>query len=226
MIFSLGKFLKLCLAGIAILYPIVIFLAFVVFDAQLNHISLFIVIFSILYLIINLTNEEKRKSPSAYVSPVVLFLIGSAGFFLNSSLILKLYPELAGRAKDIIKLYPLLVNTAWLFVFGTSLFFPPSFVFEIALLIDKSIKGSAAEQPMEHFSRRATIVWCLFFALDSIVAWFTIFGPLVNTGNERLSDTIWGIYNGAVTYFAMGIILVVQFVMAKRLIKKSRAGYL
>ncbi|MDR2481067.1 MAG: hypothetical protein LBD07_02075 [Spirochaetaceae bacterium] len=219
--------LKYCLGGIAILYPVLIFFSIVIFNIPVNNLSGFIIVFSVLYLFVNLTNVQRRKLPSAFISPVILFLIGITGSILDSNAILEMYPDLAGKAKSIIKLYPLFVNAAWFFVFGLSLLFPPTFVFEIVTFIDKSVKESKIEKPVILWCYKATIAWCVFFIVDTVIAWFTIFGPFVSWNNEKdgsgkISDTIWGIYNGAVTYIAMAVIFIIQFALAKRLIRKLK----
>ena len=77
------NWLKFILAGIAILYPIIIFLSFVVLDIPPYPISIIMIVFSIFYLVLNITNESRRKSIHTYVTPAVLFIIGSAGIILN-----------------------------------------------------------------------------------------------------------------------------------------------
>jgi uncharacterized membrane protein len=224
MLVKIQKVLKFFMLAAALLYPLVIFLSFVVFDIPMNHLSLFIIVFALLYLIISLSGSERRKSVSAFISPSILFLIGIAGFFFDSSssVMSALFPALAGKSKEIIKFYPLLVNIGWLAVFGFSLLFPPSFVFEIAVFLDKSVKDADVEKPLRRFCKSATVVWCVFFAFDALFAWFTIFGPLVNGLDKRHSDMLWTVYNGAVTYLLMGVIFIIQFVMVKRRMKKIR----
>ncbi|MDR2509433.1 MAG: hypothetical protein LBC77_02180 [Spirochaetaceae bacterium] len=217
------NFLKFFLGGILILYPVLIFLSMVVFDIPANHLSVFIILFALAYLAINISNEEKRKSPLAYISPAILCLIGVSCFLLSSSIILSVWPGLAGKSKDVIKLYPLLLNAAWLIVLVSSFVDPPTFVFQIASLFDKSVAAPDVRAVMLQFCKKATAVWCVFFVADSVIAYFTIFGPVVAAAGGRFSDAIWGVYNGAVTYVIMGIIFVVQFILAKRLMAKVRA---
>lgn len=224
MLVKIQNALKFVMVAAALLYPIMIFLSFVVFHIPMNYLSLFIIIFALLYLLITLNGPERRKSLSAFISPSILCLVGVAGFFFDSSVMPALFPALAGKSKEIIKLYPLLVNVGWLAVFGLSLLFPPSFVFEIASVLDKSVKNADVEKPVRRLCKSATVVWCVFFVFDTAAAWFTIFGPLVNGREERLTDALWGIYNGAVTYLLMGVIFVIQFVMIKKKMKVIRAG--
>lgn len=210
--FKIRTLLKIAMGSVAVLYPVVIFLSFVVFDVPLDYLSILIVVFGVLYLILNLTNEEKKKSAQTFISPVMLILIGTAGVVLNSS----------DKTKEVIKLYPLLVNCGWLIVFVLSVFFPPNIVYEIASLFDRSIREPDVKPYLLRFGRRATIAWSVFFAIDVVLAWFTIFGPQTAVQSEHLTDTIWGIYNGAVTYIAMGIITMIQILMAKKIIRQHR----
>ncbi|GMO30215.1 MAG: hypothetical protein Pg6A_19050 [Termitinemataceae bacterium] len=225
MYISVRSILKFSLGGIAVLYPLLVFLSFVVFDVSALYLSIFIIVFSILYLLINLTSEEKNLSVQIFINPAVLLIIGITGIILNNEAAMRFIPIFPGGTKSVIKIYPLLVNAAWFVVFMSSLFFPPNFVYKIASLFDKSIRNPDIKPCIIKFSRRSTVVWCVFFALDTIIAWFTIFAPqFIHLKNEHTADVIWGIYNGAVTYIAMGVITIIQIITAKRIIKKQRTA--
>ncbi|MDR2865253.1 MAG: hypothetical protein LBV68_06575 [Spirochaetaceae bacterium] len=209
--------IKGLLGLVALFYPLIVFLSVVVFNVKPNRLAVFIVLFGILYFIMVISNSGKKK-PVMFISPILLFLIGAAGFCLDAPFILELFPKAAGKSNYVIKFYPVLTNTAYFIIFFTSMIFPPSLAFDISVLIDAKIMGTAAQKPMEIFCKKASIIWCVFFILDSLVSLFTIF---IETNTQQEADTIWAIYNGAITYVLMGIILLFQIILGKMLIRKT-----
>ncbi|MDR3324497.1 MAG: hypothetical protein LBS82_00715 [Spirochaetaceae bacterium] len=204
--------LKGLLGLVALLYPVIVFLSVVVFRVEPNRLSIFIVLFALIYFIMIMSNPGKKKA-LMFLSPALLFLIGTAGFFLDAPFIQHLFPLAAGKSNYVIKFYPVLTNTAYFILFFTTLIFPPTLAFDISLLLDKRIMGTAAQKPMELFCKKASVIWCVFFIIDAIIAAFTVFADDPN-------NTVWVIYNGAVTYGVMGIIFVIQVVRGKMLIAK------
>jgi uncharacterized membrane protein len=216
MIFPVNKNnLKGLLGLVALLYPVIVFLSVVVFKVEPNRLSVFIIFFAVVYFVMIMSNQGKKKL-LMFISPALLFLIGIVGFFLDAPFIQHLFPLAAGKSNYVIKFYPVLTNTAYFILFFTTIIFPPTLAFDISLLLDKRIIGTAAQKPMERFCKNASVIWCVFFILDAIIAAFTVF---VDDPN----NTIWVIYNGAITYGVMGIIFVTQVVLGKMLIKKSIA---
>jgi uncharacterized membrane protein len=207
------------IGALALLYPLAVFLTVVIFEMPPNHLALFIILFAVLYFVMVITHHEKKK-PMMFISPILLFIIGLAGYSLDMPLIQELFPGLAGKSDYVIKFYPVLSNTAYFIIFWTTLIFPPTLVYDILLLFDKHLKDSKdsiVQSTMEVFCRKATIVWCVFFVLDAVLAAFTVF---INPADPKKANAIWAIYNGAVTYAVMCIIFVVQFIQCKRLTKK------
>jgi uncharacterized membrane protein len=211
--------LKGVIGALALFYPLAVFLSFVVFDVKPNHLSVFIVLFAILYFVMVLTQTE-RKKPMMFISPALLFLIGLTGLSLDMPFVQQLFPNLAGKTEDVIKFYPVLANTAYFILFWTTLIFPPTLVYDIVLLFDKRAKDDAVKEPMEIFCRRATKAWCVFFVIDTVLAAVTIF---IYPSDTEKARAIWAIYNGAITYIIMCAIFLIQLIRGKRLIKKSGA---
>ena len=73
-----------------------------------------------------------------------------------------------GNAVLPLKLYPVLVNTAMLSVFGYSLIFPPSMVERLARLREPELPPEAIG-----YTRRVTQLWSVFFALNGAAALIT-----------------------------------------------------
>jgi uncharacterized membrane protein len=179
------------------LYPLVMFFSLAVFRFPLRYLSIFIIVFAVIYLVIHV--HQKKKSVIIFISPILLICIGIVCFFLDDDMVFKFYPVLA--------------NTAYLIIFGTSLLVPPPFVLSFVNLFVKSIRNTLPKKRLEQYCRRATAAWCVFFVLDGIAAFFTVF---------RVSDLVWGIYNGGITYAVMGIIFVCQITRFKGIAKQEK----
>ena len=107
----------------------------------------------------------------------------------------------------ILKFYPVLINLAFLFAFGITLFLPPTMIFRFANMQDKSIKGSLGEKNVEVYCRKVTIVWCVFFIVNGSVAGFTIIHG---------SNILWAVYNGGISYILIGTLFLGEFIIRKK----------
>ena len=102
--------------------------------------------------------------------------------------------------------YPALVNAALLVVFAASLFRPPSVVERIARLRDPELPPAAVV-----YTRRVTLAWTVFFALNGAAALYTArFTPLET----------WALYNGLIAYLLIGALFAVE--LAIRSVVKRR----
>ncbi|SUB84261.1 Predicted membrane protein [Pragia fontium] len=99
--------------------------------------------------------------------------------------------------------YPVVVSLLLLGLFGQSLFRPPSIVERLARLTEPDLPPAGVR-----YTRRVTQVWCLFFIINGSIALFTC-----------LYDDIrlWTLYNGAISYFLMGILMGTEWIIRKRL---------
>jgi uncharacterized membrane protein len=203
--------------ALALLYPLAVFISVVIFSVPPNHLAFFIIIFAVLYFLMIISHPEKKK-PVMFISPALLFLIGLTGYSLDTSFIQGLFPGLADKSNYVIKFYPVLANIAYFIIFWTSIIFPPTLVYDITVLLDKRALDSAVQKPITVFCRKATIAWCVFFALDAVLAAWTVF---IDPSDTERADKIWAIYNGAITYAIMCTIFLIQFIQGKRLIRKT-----
>jgi uncharacterized membrane protein len=190
---------KVLVTAVLVLYPVVIFCSLVIFKFPLRYLSVFVIIFASVYIFMNNRNYQGKNRWMMFLSPVLLFGIGITCLLVNSSLILKIYPALS--------------DMAYLIIFGISFFAPPPIVYNFAVLVDKSFKTSMPKERLDKYCRDMTIVWCVFFVLDGIIALTTVF---------LASDLVWGIYNGGISYAAMGLIFVVEFTIYKVICRQER----
>lgn len=105
--------------------------------------------------------------------------------------------------------YPVLVNAALCTVFGASLVRPPSVVERIARLRELTLPPAAVV-----YTRRVTIVWTVFFALNGAVALYTAaFAPLET----------WALYNGVLAYVLVGVVFAAELAV-RRVVRARHQG--
>jgi uncharacterized membrane protein len=101
-----------------------------------------------------------------------------------------------------LKLYPALVNLVMLGLFGMSLWRGPSVVERVARLRDPDFPPAAVV-----YTRRVTQVWCGFFVVNGLVAVATALWA---------STAVWTLYNGLLSYIAMGVLMGVEWLVRRR----------
>ena len=92
-----------------------------------------------------------------------------------------------------VKLYPVLVNAVLLVVFTFSLRHPPTVVERLARLTEPGLSPSGVR-----YTRKVTVVWCVFFVLNGAAAAYTA---------TFSSDATWALYNGLIAYILMGCLM-------------------
>jgi uncharacterized membrane protein len=106
------------------------------------------------------------------------------------------------------KAYPVLVSLVLLSLFTFSLIKPPTVIFRLASLQDKSLReGGSARDKAEPYCRKVTLVWCGFFIANGCVALYTALWA---------SPLAWTIYNGFVSYVLIGALLLGEIVVRRR----------
>ena len=102
--------------------------------------------------------------------------------------------------------YPALANLVLLFIFGYSLYSPPTVIERIARLQDPNLPFYAIE-----YTRKVTIAWCLFFIINGVLAAATtLYGDQV----------IWTIYNGIIAYSLIATLFVIEWLYRQHYRKK------
>lgn len=191
-------FLKVFIAIISVLYPVLVFTLLVVYKFPVRVVSLCVVFLALVYFLSatsvnpkqNSNNKKFTFSLKPLLSSIFLLAVGIICFATNSALFLKLYP--------------IVICVTFLFVFGITLFTKPNIIFRFATLQDKTIKGSINEKRVEKYCLKVTYVWCAFFILNSLVAAYTAF---------FCDEKVWTIYNCGISYGIMGVIFAVEFII-------------
>lgn len=189
----MNTFFKILFFVASAIYPIIVFTFLVVFKVPTKIFSLFIVFIGLIYLLLATSSKKEfsvKKNSKLFIS---------AGLLLTAGLICLI------TGKTIfIKLYPVFMNIIFLFTFGITLFLPPNICFRFACLSDKSLSTSIASKKIESYCKNVTIVWCIFFIFNGIIALYTVFCQ---------NDKIWSLYNGGISYFCMGLIFAIEFII-------------
>ena len=113
----------------------------------------------------------------------------------------------AGNSAAPLKFYPILVSLVLLAVFGWSLFYPPTVIERFARLQNPALPEAAVA-----YVRRVTEVWCVFFVLNAAVSAATAIWA---------SEEIWALYNGCLSYAAIGLVFAVEWWVRQRVLRSS-----
>jgi uncharacterized membrane protein len=107
-----------------------------------------------------------------------------------------------------LKAYPILVSLAFAAIFAHSILWPPTIVERIARLRHPGL-------PLEvnPYLRKVTIAWLMFFIMNA-----TISAATAASGSLRL----WTLYNGLISYLAMGVMFVSEFLVRQLVHRRLR----
>jgi uncharacterized membrane protein/acyl-CoA synthetase (AMP-forming)/AMP-acid ligase II/3-hydroxymyristoyl/3-hydroxydecanoyl-(acyl carrier protein) dehydratase len=182
---------------ISALYPVLVFYFLVIRKTPLRFFSLFVAAFALLVFITGTSERKKSRGVPFLWNSALLLGLGCVCFFVNSAIVLKLYP--------------LLINILFLITFGSTFFFPPSMIFRFAVMQDKTIPGSLNEKRIAAYCRKVTCVWCFFFVFNGSMAAWTIFSDY---------EMLWSIYNGGISYILIAFLFAGEFIARKMILKK------
>jgi uncharacterized membrane protein len=98
----------------------------------------------------------------------------------------------------LLRLYPSLVNLGLLIAFGATLASGPSMIEKFARLGNAELPPAAVRH-----TRRVTQVWCAFFVLNGAFSAYTAL---------YWSRASWSLYNGAIAYALIGVLLVAEVI--------------
>jgi uncharacterized membrane protein len=100
-----------------------------------------------------------------------------------------------------IRLYPVAINITFLIVFMTSWFFPPTIIERFARITTPDLPPAAIK-----YTRVVTLVWSCFFVINASIALYTAL---------FCSLKVWTFYNGFLSYFIIGLLFVIEFIVRK-----------
>ena len=108
---------------------------------------------------------------------------------------------------ELLKLYPVLANFFIFMIFFVSLFKNETIIQKIARKCEKKELDNFTKK----YTRNLTVVWTVFLGINVFLAIITAF----------MSDKIWMIYNGFISYFLIGLIFIVEYIIRTILKRKK-----
>ena len=107
-----------------------------------------------------------------------------------------------------LKLYPVVMNFCIFMMFFTSVFSEETIIQKFARLSE----GKELDPKTKNYTKNLTYIWCVYLLFQFLVSFATLF----------MSDKVWMIFNGCVSYILLGIFFAVEYVF--RIFFKKRHG--
>lgn len=105
----------------------------------------------------------------------------------------------------LLKFYPPVMNFCLFFIFFSSLFQKRTVIQKIALASDPD-----SNEAVMNYTRNLTYIWAVFTFLNFLVSVGTVF----------MSEKIWALYNGFISYLLVGIIFIIEYIVRINFMRK------
>ncbi len=96
-----------------------------------------------------------------------------------------------------VKLYPVAANLTIFLTFFTSIFSKETVIQKFA----KMLEGGVLNDFTSNYTRKLTYVWCIFSLINLIISIVTVF----------MEEKYWALYNGCISYIAIGAIFAIEY---------------
>jgi uncharacterized membrane protein len=106
-----------------------------------------------------------------------------------------------------LKFYPVVVSFSLLLGFAWSLLYPPSVIERIARISEPQLSAAGVK-----YTRKITLVWCVFFLCNGLAALYTA---------VLASFETWALYNGLIAYVLIACLLGGELLYRHRYLKKG-----
>ena len=106
-----------------------------------------------------------------------------------------------------LKLYPVIMNFCIFLIFFSSLFDKETVIQKFARI---SEGGGELHQKTKAYTKNLTYIWCIYLLIQFFASVATLF----------LSDKIWMIFNGCVSYILLGLFFAIEYIVRIRFKKK------
>lgn len=187
----MNMLLKVTIAILVFLYPIAIY-----FGLQYLEPKYLAVLLATLVIIRTFFTSNKLLKAIKGLWIIILLAgltLATLSFIQNSELGLKLYP--------------VVITSSFLMLFGYSLFKPPSMIERLARIQEPDLPEEGVI-----YTRKVTQLWCAFFIFNILVSLYTVFYTSTET---------WAVYNGLISYILMGSLFIGELVYRKWLLKSK-----
>ena len=105
-----------------------------------------------------------------------------------------------------VKFYPVCANLTVFLVFFCSLFTKETVIQKFAKMVDGELSENALK-----YTRNLTYIWCVLTFFNFVVSFITVF----------LSEEIWALFNGLISYILIGTLFFVEYIIRTILKKKN-----
>jgi len=182
------RFFKIVVVLLIILYPISVYFGLKYFSP--SQLGLFLLaVFALRVLVIR--RQPAQRGKQLIYTVIVGIVLASLTWVFDT--------------EQFLLWYPVGLNCVLLVVFVVSLIIPPSAIEVIARLREPDLDEIGIA-----YTRKVTMVWSVFFALNALVAaWTVLYGDI----------NIWTLYNGLLAYLAMGVLFASEMIV-RRYIRK------
>ncbi|CCY63780.1 uncharacterized protein BN819_01844 [Clostridium sp. CAG:967] len=109
----------------------------------------------------------------------------------------------------VLKFYPVITNSFIFTVFFSSLFCKETVIQKIAKKMDSELTDFSRD-----YTRKLTYVWCVFLFINLAISIITVFQPA----------KIWILYNGCISYIAIGLLFGAEYIVRIILRTKYEKG--
>ncbi len=109
----------------------------------------------------------------------------------------------------VLKFYPVITNSFIFTVFFSSLFCKETVIQKIAKKMDGELTDFSRD-----YTRKLTYVWCVFLFINLAISIITVFQPA----------KIWILYNGCISYIAIGLLFGAEYIVRIILRTKYEKG--
>ncbi len=109
----------------------------------------------------------------------------------------------------VLKFYPVITNSFIFTVFFSSLFCKETVIQKIAKKMDGELTDFS-----RNYTRKLTYVWCIFLFINLSISIMTVFLPA----------KIWILYNGCISYIAIGLLFGAEYIVRIILRTKYEKG--
>ena len=97
-----------------------------------------------------------------------------------------------------VKFYPVVVNFSLFMMFFVTSFHKETVIQRFAKIIEPDIKPKALE-----YTRKLTYIWAGITFLNFLISLATVY----------MSEKVWALYNGCISYILIGLIFAIEYVV-------------
>ncbi|MBT4425584.1 MAG: hypothetical protein HOA58_16235 [Rhodospirillaceae bacterium] len=185
---------KVFFAAIFVAYPVMVYFGLMFFDARSVAVLLILLVGARLVF-------ARRIAGTRAFRPQLIFALAAAGAIG--------FLVVVSDSPVFLRFYPVCISALMLVLFFVSLLHPPTIVERFARIQNPNLPEAAVR-----YTRKVTIVWCVFFVCNGCAALYTALFSSLET---------WTLYNGAISYALMGILFAGEYLIRRRLQHRALA---